>query len=346
MSANSSGELPPHHETDCESAIPDEQLDRLVRVALAVAPASREVLAYLGRRGEFESRSLKTDGGMPRGRPVLHAVGWLTIWCRWPSTAFIGHLYNYVAHVCRDDHFESDLPGLIEPLLAEVDADRGAVRLWRDVLIRFPRVRQRVVEDFAALREWRPVDLIATPHADTRRAIRQVIADWDGRDWTVVRAVLRSIGRTEEEVGRMTELEVRMEFAIRQKSMIAGLGGRAETHTSKILPASEAEAATDSVSTASDTQPRDPLGTQSRLPPAREALTPTEEALWRLLTPPGQSRSADWLAHRDRLDTSDDYVRQCVASMRAKGWPVEGGRGGTGYWRGDDRREGSARDQT
>lgn len=84
-------------------------------------------------------------------------------------------------------------------------------------------------------KDWRPVGLVGEPHADTVTAIQRVLASWDGRNWSAVFQALRTAGRSEEEIWRMTEMDVRMAFAVGQKNMIFIIGGEARTTDSTIV---------------------------------------------------------------------------------------------------------------
>lgn len=66
-------------------------------------------------------------------------------------------------------------------------------------------------------------------------AIREVIADWDGKNWIAVREALRATGRAPEELRKMTVFDVRMAFATGQRAIVVALGGRPETATGKIV---------------------------------------------------------------------------------------------------------------
>lgn len=49
--------------------------------------------------------------------------------------------------------------------------------------------------------------------AETKAAIRKVIGDWDGTNWEAVRAQLRNMNASNDEIDSMTMFEIRMRFA-------------------------------------------------------------------------------------------------------------------------------------
>jgi hypothetical protein len=75
---------------------------------------------------------------------------------------------------------------------------------------------------------------VGTANAETLQAIRNVIADWDGTNWSAVRECLRQDGRTPDELDTMTMHDVRMAFAIGQKRFLKLLGGTPYTATNSI----------------------------------------------------------------------------------------------------------------
>ncbi len=69
----------------------------------------------------------------------------------------------------------------------------------------------------------------------TIEAVSRVLPDWDGKNWAAVRAALRAIGRTPAEISAMSELDIRMTFAISHKPMIRLFEGAPRTHTPAVI---------------------------------------------------------------------------------------------------------------
>jgi hypothetical protein len=79
------------------------------------------------------------------------------------------------------------------------------------------------------------------PDEQTIDAIRKVITDWDGTNWAAVYQVLRGVGRTLDEIEKMTLMDIRMAFATGQKPMIEILGSleTAVNGTSRVVDAAD-----------------------------------------------------------------------------------------------------------
>ncbi len=86
-------------------------------------------------------------------------------------------------------------------------------------------------------RKRQPIGLMDLPaaNAETAAAVRTVIADWDGSNWSAVRAVLRRDGLDETTIDKMTAHDVRMHFAIGQRPITLALGGQPNTHHATIV---------------------------------------------------------------------------------------------------------------
>ncbi|MBI5765386.1 MAG: hypothetical protein HZA51_17900 [Planctomycetes bacterium] len=70
---------------------------------------------------------------------------------------------------------------------------------------------------------------------ETVQAVQKHLPGWDGCNWSAVRPVLQELGLSAEEIARLTVLDVRMQFAVRQKSITLKLGGQVNTHDATIV---------------------------------------------------------------------------------------------------------------
>jgi hypothetical protein len=79
---------------------------------------------------------------------------------------------------------------------------------------------------------------------DVIAAVRRVIGDWDGENWSAVLAVLRHDGLSDVQIRKMTLRDIRNHFDVGQHAIIVKLGGMAYTKTSDIWPSVESTSST------------------------------------------------------------------------------------------------------
>lgn len=219
-------------------------VDSLVQFALGRWPTILGALLFLdGRPDRRETtESERGHGPEPRthveGEVLAHALMWVHSRCSWPGTRNGVELWEYFRQLARGAVVDAVLREIVVPRLEACDARGDCRSLWRELIIKFPALKAELEAEAAAARvvlPWRPVDLVDEPDSGTLAAVRNVIPDWDGKNWLAVRSVLRALPRTDEQIDRMTLMEIRMEFAINQKPMIERQGGQAYTHTSTIV---------------------------------------------------------------------------------------------------------------